>query len=99
MLYKSWAFVVPLLQVSQFTPDQPEKCSMAFSAGVVNLPLYAIFISPPLWLRGEVSTKPLARPNSWSWFSQPERLRVDAARQTLALEAFHIRLEALLLKP
>jgi hypothetical protein len=28
---------VPRLQVSQFTPDQPEKCIIAFFAGVVNL--------------------------------------------------------------
>jgi hypothetical protein len=42
MLYKSYAFVVPLLQVSQFTPDQPEKYSFVFFAGVVNLLLNPI---------------------------------------------------------
>ncbi len=48
-------------------------------------------ISPPLWLRGDVSTKPLARPNPRSSFSQPARLRACLARQTLVLEVFCIR--------
>src|SRR5829696_2077838 len=49
------------------------------------------FTCPPLWVRGEVSTKPLARLNAQSWFSQPAHLRACLAHQTLVLEAFHIR--------
>ena len=44
-------------------------------------------MSPPLCLHGEVSTKPLARPNSRSSFSVLEYRQVDLARQIAVLEA------------
>ena len=37
MLYKSCAFVVSFLQVSHFTPDQPECLACIISAVVRNL--------------------------------------------------------------
>src|SRR5215216_7494284 len=79
------AFVVSLLQVLYLTPEQPEYLCIIISAVVRNF--LVSFISLSLWTC--IATSPLARLSLRS--SPPERHRADLARQTLALEAFHIR--------